>query len=207
MTAHGSTRRAVPLACLMLMLGAVLPSTTALAQVGSGAKQPALRHMQIYHVDKIGLEIWVENQPPWETRLSSETGRLAFVAESPPNYHPPTIMTYASWPDEKVATDGMHLVASAAIRRASQNFGVSPERSMSIPVRHARYGDIEGYEGWFTGKADGVAMDVSVFVGQAPGKFPVVFNVYTTRGKLPSLTEQLRRAWSNVKYLPVTGVK
>lgn len=185
-----------------LLLGWLLPFSGARAQTrGTNGRPPELRHMQIFHVQELGLEVWVENQPPWETRLSNETGRPTFVAESPPNYHPPTVITYASWPEEKVPAEGMHQMAGAAIRRASENFGVSRERSLAIPVRQARYGDIQGYEGWFTGKADGVAMDVSVFVGQAPGKFPVVFNVYTTRGKLPNLTEVLRRAWTNVKYL------
>lgn len=192
---------------LALLLGATLPPAARAEATSGAAKKPELRHMQVYRVKELGLEIWVENQPPWQTQLSSATGRPTFVAESPPSYHPPTVMTYASWPNEKVATEGMHDMAAAAIRRASQNFGVSAAGSMSIPVREARYGDIQGYEGWFNGKADGVAMDVSVFVGQAPGKFPVVFNVYTVRGKLPSLTEQLRRAWTNVKYLPATGTK
>ena len=199
-----AARRALPLSCtLALLLGASFALPGAQAQANSGAtKKPELRHMQVYRVKELGLEIWVENQPPWQTQMSSATGRPTFVAESPPSYHPPTVMTYASWPNEKVPAEGMHDMAAAAIRRASQNFGVSAAGSMSIPVREARYGDIQGYEGWFLGKADGVAMDVSVFVGQAPGKFPVVFNVYTVRGKLPSLTEQLRRAWTNVKYLP-----
>lgn len=203
MTRRAAPRRAfLPACALVLLLGTTLSLPGAQAQGGKGAeKKPELRHMQIYRVKELGLEIWVENQPPWETQLSTATGRPTFVAESPDSYHPPTIMTYASWPQEKVAPDGMYHMAGAAIRRASQNFGVSRERSLSIPLREAQYGDIQGYEGWFTGKADGVAMDVSVFVGQAPGKFPVVFNVYTARGKLPSLSEQLRRAWTNVKYL------
>ena len=186
-------------ACVALLPGAGVQAA------GGAAAKPELRHMQIYRVNELGLEIWVENQPPWQTQLSNATGRPTFVAESPPSYHPPTIMTYASWPNEKVLAEGMHDMASVAIRRASQNFGVSAAGSLSIPIREARYGELRGYEGWFNGKADGVAMDVSVFVGQAPGKFPVVFNVYTVRGKLPSLTEQLRRAWTNVKYLPASG--
>jgi hypothetical protein len=109
MTAHGATCGAVPLACLPgAYAGPALQSTAAQAQAGNGTKQPAPRHMQIYRVDKIGLEIWVESQPPWETLLSSETGQLAFVAESPLNYHPPTIMTYASWPAGK-SSDRRHV--------------------------------------------------------------------------------------------------
>jgi hypothetical protein len=202
-------RRGLLPACVFaFLLGSTLALPGARAQGAGGAeKKRELRQMQIYRVNELGLEIWVENQPPWQAQLSEANGRPTFVAESPPGYHPPTVMTYASWPNEKVPAGGMHDMASSAIRRASQNFGVSAAASLSIPVREAQYGDLRGYEGWFNGKADGVAMDVSVFVGQAPGKFPVVFNVYTVRGKLPSLTEQLRRAWTNVKYLPLSRSK
>ena len=165
------------------------------------AAKPALRHMQIYRIKELGLELWVENQPPWEAQLSQATGRPTFVAESPQSYHPPTVMTYMSFQKEKVPAGDLRDTASAAIRRASQNFGLSADWSYGIPIREAHYGVLDGYEGTFEGKADGTVVDVLVFVGQAPGKFPVAFSVYTVRGKMSSLSEQIRRAWTNVKYL------
>jgi len=64
----------------------------------------ALRQMQIHKVRELGLEIWVENQPPWDTTLSTHTGRPTFVAQSPDAYHPPTVMTYMSGPVPIVLT-------------------------------------------------------------------------------------------------------
>ena len=187
---------------LALGLSAVLAAPAAHAQDnGAAAAKRALRHMQIYRVNELGLELWVENQPPWNAQLSNATGRPTFVAQSPESYHPPTVMTYMSFPKEKVPADGMYDMAGSAIRRASRNFGLSEEWSLQVPVREAQYGVLRGYEGWFEGKADGTVVDVLVFVGQAPGRFPVAFNVYTVRGKMSSLHEQIRRAWTNVKYL------
>ena len=188
-------------ACALgLALALSLPAPAAHAQ-GSPEAKRNLRHMQIYRVKELGLELWVENQPPWETQLSNATGHPTFVAQSPESYHPPAVMTYTSFPKEKVRADALYETAGSAIRRASQNFGLSQDWSFGIPLREASYGQLRGYEGTFEGKADGTVVDVLVFVGQAPGKFPVAFSVYTVRGKMSSLSEQIRRAWTNVKYL------
>lgn len=195
--------RGLAAACALgLGLAAVLAAPAAHAQNnGAPAGKRELRHMQVYRVYELGLELWVENQPPWNAQLSNATGRPTFVAQSPESYHPPTVMTYMSFPKEKVPAGGLHDMAGSAIRRASRDFGLSEEWSLSVPVREAQYGVLRGYEGWFQGKADGTVVDVLVFVGQAPGRFPVAFSVYTVRGKMSSLHEQIRRAWTNVKYL------
>lgn len=161
----------------------------------------ALRQMQIYTVPELGLKIWVENQPPWETQLSKETGRPTFVAQSPEGYHPPTVMTYVSFPKEKVADETMQSMALSAIRRASLNFGLTEAQSRSINPNAASYGVLRGFEGVFIGKAHGSLIDVQIFVGQAPGRFPVVLTMYTMRDKLPNLVEQRRRAWTKLQYL------
>ena len=163
------------------------------------AAAPALREMQVHKVPELGLEIWVENQPAWDTQLSTQTGHPTFVAQSPDNYHPPTVMTYASWPGAKAGN--MRDVAITAIRRASQNFGLNLGQSRGIQPVPAEYGVLRGYEATFGGSADGVPMDVTVFVGQAPGKFPVALSIYTLRGKMPSLDEQRRRSWTKLNYL------
>lgn len=174
----------------------------ALAMGGIGvADARALREMQVHKVPELGLEIWVENQPAWETELSNKTGHPTFVAQSPDFYHPPVVMTYASWPKEKVEPEFMRDMAVTAIRRASENFGLNAAQARGIQPYEVSYGDLRGYEGTFEGTAGGTAMDVRVFVGQAPGKFPVALSVYTLRGKLNNLNEALRRGWGKVKYL------
>jgi hypothetical protein len=178
--------------------GLALAAALCAAGVADASMQ---REMQIYKVTALGLEIWVENQPAWETELSNKTGRPIFVAQSPDFYHPPVVMTYASWPKDNVAPEFMRDMAVTAIRRASENFGLNAAQARGIQPYEANYGDLRGFEGTFEGVAGGMPAEVRVFVGQAPGKFPVALSVYTLRGKLNNLNEPLRRSWGKVKYL------
>jgi hypothetical protein len=161
----------------------------------------ALREMQIHKVQELGLEIWVENQPPWDTTLSRKTGRPTFVAQSPDAYHPPTVMTYMSWPGANSPDSTLATMATTAIRAASQNFGLNLAQARALHPVQATYGVLRGYQAAFDGSGQGQALDVMMFVGQAPGKFPVVLNIYTLRGKMGSLVEHRRRAWTSLKYL------
>ncbi|MET0323242.1 MAG: hypothetical protein ABW069_21170, partial [Duganella sp.] len=65
----------------------------------------------------------------------------------------------------------------------------------------AKYGVLRGYEATFDGSRQGQALDVMIFVGQAPGRFPVVLNIYTQQGKISSLVEHRRRSWTKIRYL------
>ena len=179
------------LTALALVAGSVLAAPT----------ERAPRAMQISKVPELGLEIWSENQPPWDTELSNATGRPSFVVHSPDGYHPPTVMTYTSFPKENVGQAQLADMARSAIKRASQNFGLGPAEVKRVMTQAASYGALEGYEATFEGRADGVPMDVTVFVGQARGKFPVALSIYTLRGKIGTLNEQRRRAWGKLRYL------
>lgn len=185
------------LACLTV---GIEPASAQIEKVASDDGR-SLREMQVHKVPALGLEIWVENQPPWDVQLTNEPGRPTFVAKSPNDYHPPTVMSYVSFPREKVQDDRMQLMALSAIRRASMNFGLTEAQSRSINPNAASYGVLRGFEGVFIGKAHGSLMDVQIFVGQAPGRFPVVLTMYTMRDKLPNLVEQRRRAWTKLQYL------
>lgn len=193
--------------CLAVAAALVLASEAAAApaapiSAASTAQARVLRQMQIHKVADLGLEIWVENQPVWETQLSAITGNPTFVAQSPEGYHPPTVMTYTSFPKEKVPTANLAGMASSAIQRASQNFGLNIAQARNLDIVDTQYGSLIGFEARFKGLADKVPMDVVVFVGQAPGKFPVALSVYTLRGKMGNLDEHRRRAWGKLKYLP-----
>jgi hypothetical protein len=165
------------------------------------APNRALREMQVYKLPELKLKIWIENQPPWTTQVQQQNGHATFIAESPENYHPPTVMTFTSWPDARTADDKLYGLASAAIRRASQNFGLTIGQARGLQVVGAEYGLLRGYQSIFEGSSEGTAMDVVVFVGQAPGRFPVVLCLYTQRGKIGNLTEHRRRSWGKLKYL------
>lgn len=160
-----------------------------------------LREMQIFSVSQLGLKIWVENQPTWEADLNPDTPHPTFIAQSPSNYHPPTVMTYASWIKEKVTDQQILKVADTAISRASQNFGLNKVASRSLTKTQKQYGDLTGLESTFVGKVQGVPMDVKIFVGQADGKFPVALSIYTLKDKMPLLEEVIRRSWGKLAYL------
>lgn len=207
--------RVVMATWLMLAAGAgsgmAWPASATSAAAAVPAKAPpatasktALREMEVHRSTELKLEIWVENQPPWTTQLSTATGHPTFVAQSPDDYHPPTVMMYSTFPGEKVSDPLFQTMASSAIRRAATNFGLTVGQARGIILNPATYGVLRGYEGVFAGKAQGELLDVQIFVGQAAQRFPVVLTIYTLRGKLPNLMEQRRRAWSKVQYLGAT---
>jgi len=182
-------------------LGLLLPSQGSVAQPAAAGPKRRLREMQIYKVPELGLAIWVENQPPWEAALSTANGRPVFVVQAPDHHHPPVAMTYASWPQEQVPDTQMQQVASTAVRRASENFGLNRAQSRALTLRSAKYGVLSGTESQFEGRVDGILVDVLVFVGQASGRYPVALSIYTITGKLIHVREVLRRSWGQLSYL------
>lgn len=166
------------------------------------AADRALREMQVHKVAELGLEIWVENQPPWEAELMKAVTLPSFVVQSPADYYPPAVMTYISLPGSAVDDSAMMGVATTAIRRASENYRVPGTQRVVLKPQPAQHGPFIGYEASFEGWANGEAVEVKVFVGHVPGRFPVAMQAYTQKGKLTQLKEPIRRAWANVKYLP-----
>ena len=165
------------------------------------AADRALREMQVHKVAELGLEIWVENQPPWEAEVMKAVTLQSFVVQSPADYYPPAVMTYISLPRAAVDDAALMGVATTAIRRAAENYRVSATKRVALEPKPARYGQLEGYEASFEGWAHGEAVEVRVFVGHVPGRFPVAMQAYTQKGKLSQLGEPIRRAWTHVKYL------
>lgn len=184
--------------CGMLALPATLAAAAGRDGSPSGRAQ---REMQIHKVDALGLEIWVENQPPWQTQLMDGPSLPIFAAQSPANYHPPSVMTYTSVRHAAPPPEGFEAMAIGAVRRAAQNYRVPPAIRLSLMPRPASHGVLQGYEAVFEGMAQGDAVDVKVFIGQAPGKHPVAMQAYTLRGKMAHLDEPIRRAWGKLKYL------
>ena len=157
--------------------------------------------MQVHKVAELGLEIWVENQPPWEAEVMKAVTLQSFVVQSPADYYPPAVMTYFSLPQAAVDDAALIGVATTAIRRAAENYRVSATKRVALEPKPARYGQFKGYEASFEGWANGEAVEVRVFVGHVPGWFPVAMQAYTQKGKLSQLGEPIRRAWTHVKYL------
>lgn len=171
------------------------------AHAKDDSSQPgAPREMHIHKVPELGLQIWVENQPPWRTELKRGP-HPTFIAQAPDAHHPPAVMSYSSWPSERVADSVFATMAKTAITRASQNFGLSVAQSRALDVRPARYGVLAGHVADFAGNMNGTAMDVRIFIGQSPGRFPVVLTLHTLRDKIQHLDEHVRRAWTKLSYL------
>jgi hypothetical protein len=44
-------------------------------------------------------------------------------------------------------------------------------------------------------------VDVLIFFGHQPGKSAVLAHAYTLHGKLDHISENIRRSWTNLRYL------
>lgn len=161
----------------------------------------ALREMQIFKVKAIGLEVWVENMPPWKVQTVQNNGRAVLAVSSPENYHPPAAMTFASWPEHRVRQEQVQSVALSTLRQAAQNFGLTAGQARALEPRPAQHGVLTGYEIEFVGKVQGTAMDVRLYFGLQPDRPPVVMTAYTLKDKMGHLKDVLRRSWGNVSYL------
>lgn len=181
-----------------------ITSTDTATTVNPDAKTPKNRHprqMQIYSIPELGIKVGAENQPPWEVNITHAGKQATLTAQSPENYYPPTAMTFTAFPKEKVATAQLPIIASSAIERASQNFGLTEAQANTLIKTPAQYGVLQGYESNFHTQLQGTSMDVKIFVGQAKGQYPVALSIYTLAGKMPLLSEVIRRSWANLSYL------
>ena len=161
----------------------------------------AKRPMKIHQLPEMGLEVWTEFDPLWITELEYQGKKPIFTAQTPPMVYPPAAMSVVSFPGMQVTSDEMKEVASTAIATGARNYRVPEQQISTLKATPASYGELTGYEATFTGKAQGDEVDVKVFVGNKPGKGPVMLQIYTFKDKLPHLSEQIRRSWDNVKYL------
>jgi hypothetical protein len=154
------------------------------------------RPMRIHRVAELGLEIWTEKDPLWETALS---GRSVFTAETPALTYPPAGMTWVSLPHTHFSPEELEAGARGALQQVARNYQV---RDVSrLVLTPARYGELSGYESRFSGSAHGARVEVLVFVGHKPGRPAVLAQAYTLEGKLDHIREHVRRSWSNLRYL------
>ncbi len=168
----------------------------------SAFAERAQRPMHIHKVQELGLEIWTEYNPEWITDLVKFRGRSIFTAQTPSNTYPPAAMSWTSFPRMRVEKGNIEQVALTTFNQAAANYSASQEQIKELKASPATYGDLSGYEATFSGTAHGDPIDVRVFVGHKDGKGPVTMQVYTLRGKLSHISEQIRRSWTHVKYLP-----
>lgn len=159
------------------------------------------RQMYVNRVSQIGLEVWTEEQPRWQTYLESKAGQYTFAAETPDLTYPPAGFTWSSAPTGVVEESDFKTAALGAIHGSARGYGVNPNAIPASQLRSATYGELSGYEVSFAGSIQQTPVDVKVFVGHQPGKPLVVMQACTQRGHLPHISEQIRRSWTHVRYL------
>jgi hypothetical protein len=159
------------------------------------------RPMHINKVETLGLEIWTEYEPEWIAELVKQGSKPIYVVQTPPNVYPPAAMSYVSFPTMPIKPDELQAITTSAIREAAINYQVTPEQRNQIQPTAASYNQLTGYQATFTGVAHGDAVDVKVFVGHKPDKGLIAMQAYTLAGKLPHISEHIRRAWQHVDYL------
>lgn len=174
----------------------LLVALSALGTASSADIERVPRPMRIHRVVELGLEIWTEKDPLWETALR---GRSVFTAETPALTYPPAGMTWVSLPHTSFAPEELESGARGALREIARSHQVRDVDRLELTP--ASYGELSGYESRFTGLAHGARVDVLVFVGHKPGRPAVVAQAYTMEGKLDHIREHVRRSWSNIRYL------
>ena len=161
----------------------------------------AKRPMQVHLVKEIGLEIWTEAEPRWETHLESKNGQSTFVAETPDLTYPVAGFMWSSSPDVGFSAADFKEAALGAIHGSARGYGVAPDAIPVTKLKEVSYGDLSGYEATFAGSIQQTPVDVRIFVGHRPGRPLVIMQATTQRGKLDHISEQVRRSWTHVKYL------
>lgn len=159
------------------------------------------RPMQIHKVKKIGLEIWTELEPEWQTELMNNGTKPLFVAHTPMLTYPPSGMIWVNHAEVILKPNEFKGVAHSTLMTAAKNYQVSKDALKNLKITPAKYGVLKGFEVDFVGWMDNKQVDVKVFTGRANDKGPITMQVYTTEGKLKHLQEQIRRSWTHTRYL------
>lgn len=166
----------------------------------AGAAERTGRPMIIHRLPALGLEIWTEQDPEWETHLSKRSGVATFVAETPALTYPPAHMSWTTLPQLRFAADDLEDGARGALHQIAANHHVREPTQISIKSR--RYGELIGYEAVFEARSQNIPIEVRAFCGHQPGRQPVLMQLTTLKNKAAHLAEHIRRSWNNTRYLP-----
>lgn len=169
--------------------------------IGVAVAEQSKRPMKKNLLHELGLEVWTEFDPLWITDIKYRGKKPIFTAQSPPKVYPPAAMSIVSFPGMALNPNELYEVATTAIKTGAKNYQVSDQDISKMEPTLSSYGELKGYELNYRGTANGVAIDVKVFVGHKSGNGPIMMQIYTLRDKLPHLKEQIRRSWSNISYL------
>lgn len=170
--------------------------------INSEEQTQAKPRLMVKHAESnMGLEIWTEHNPLWYVERRFIGNRPVFLAQTPPQVYPPASMSVISYAKQKTEKDEFNEVASIAIDNGLSSYGLSEIERQQLSTLHQQYGELEGFEVNFKAKVHGFPSDVKIFIGRKEGKGPVLLQLYTLEGKMEHLTEQIRRSWTNIRYL------
>ena len=158
------------------------------------------RPMIIHRLPTLGLEIWTEQDPEWETQLSTRSGAATFTAETPALTYPPAQMSWTTLPQLRFDTRDLKTGAEGALHQVAANHHL--RAPTKIPITRQQYGELMGYETIFEATSQNIPIEVRAFCGHTPGKQPVLMQLTTLKHKSAHLAQHVRRSWNNVRYLP-----
>jgi hypothetical protein len=168
--------------------------------LSANAAERTGRPMIKHRLPALGLEIWTEQDPEWETHLSNRSGATTFSAETPALTYPPAQMSWTTLSQLRFDARDLAAGAEGALHQVAANHHLRAPTQISI--NHQQYGDLIGYETVFEARSQHIPIEVRAFCGHRPGKQPVLMQVTTLKGKSAHLAEHIRRSWNNVRYLP-----
>jgi hypothetical protein len=158
------------------------------------------RPMIIHRPPTLGLEIWTEQDPEWDTHVSERNGAITFIAETPALTYPPAHMSWTTLPQLRFDPRDLKHAAEGALHQLAANHHL--RAPTEINITRQQHGDLIGYETLFEARSENVPIEVRAFCGHRPGKPPVLMQVTTLKNKSAHLAEHIRRSWRNVRYLP-----
>lgn len=166
----------------------------------ANAAQRTGRPMIIHRLPELGLEIWTEQDPEWDTHLSTRSGAATFIAETPALTYPPAQMSWTTLPQLRFDPRELKAGAEGALHQLAANHQL--QSPTQIPITSQQYGDLIGYETVFEARSQNIPIEVRAFCGHSPGRQPVLMQLTTLKNKSGHLAEHIRRSWNNVRYLP-----
>lgn len=174
----------------IFFLGLIAQSADAAQRLG--------RPMIIHRLPALGLEIWTEQDPGWETQITQRAGAATFIAETPALTYPPALMSWTTLPQLRFDPRALEASAKGALHQVAANH----HAQLPTQIKRRQYGDLTGYEATFEARSQDIPIEVRAFCGHRPGHAPVLMQVTTLKGKTAHLAEHIRRSWHNVRYLP-----
>lgn len=160
------------------------------------------RPMTIHKIERMGLEVWTELEPKWNTELMMNGRKPIFVAHTPHNTYPMSGMTWVNHKEVIISDETYEEIAKSLFKKAAKNYQITVTDFNNSNFTVASYGQLKGYEFNFEGKLGTSLVDVKIFTGRALNKGPITMQAYTSQGKMNQISEQIRRSWGNTKYLP-----